>query len=245
MKPRFAVIVFLFFTISSVLSGMKSFNDTREMVDADLHQALVLTLAAQDHTIITPDTIRNYRASLAIGELRDTAYLAYTLQGEIQAKCSMAAVFWLSDQRLSGLFAFFAACWAIASLLWYRRKTLQSLSALPNAPSSLPYTPSSSPAAEPSLGGLRYDEATQHFYNPQGEPVHLTPMQHHLLTMFFLSPQHELSHSEIADALWPKKPDASETLYTLIRRLKVVLAQHSTLTVVVDRGRSYKLESQS
>jgi DNA-binding response OmpR family regulator len=91
---------------------------------------------------------------------------------------------------------------------------------------------------------LRYDEATQHFYNPQGEPVHLTPMQHHLLTMFFLSPQHELSHSEIADALWPKKPDASETLYTLIRRLKVVLAQHSTLTVVVDRGRSYKLESQ-
>ena len=56
MKPKFAVIVFLFFTISSVLSGMKSFNDTREMVDADLHQALVLTLAAQDHTIITPDT---------------------------------------------------------------------------------------------------------------------------------------------------------------------------------------------
>ena len=54
MKPRFAVIVFLFFTISSVLSGMKSFNDTREMVDADLHQALVLTLAAQDHTVHLP-----------------------------------------------------------------------------------------------------------------------------------------------------------------------------------------------
>ena len=238
MNPRFAVIVFLFFTISSVLSGMKSFNDTREMVNADLHQALVLTLAAQDHTVITPDTIRNYRASLAIGELRDTAYLAYTLQGEIQAKCSWAAVFWLSDQRLSGFIAFLAACWAIASLLWYRRKTLQSLS-------TLPYTPSAAPAADPSFGGLRFDEATQHFYNPQGEPVHLTPMQHHLLTMFFLSPQHELSHSEIADALWPKKPDASETLYTLIRRLKVVLAQHSSLTVVVDRGRSYKLESQS
>ena len=66
-------------------------------------------------------------------------------------------------------------------------------------------------------------------------------MQHHLLTMFFLSPSHELSHREIADALWPKKPDASETLYTLIRRLKVVLSQHSSLTIIVDRGRSYSL----
>ena len=105
MKPRYAVVVFLFFAISSALSGMKSYQDTRDVIDADLQQALLVTLAAQDHCVITPDTIRNYRASLSIGELRDTAYLAYTLQGEIQAKCSTAAVFRLSDQRLSAPFS--------------------------------------------------------------------------------------------------------------------------------------------
>ncbi|MBR5698486.1 MAG: helix-turn-helix domain-containing protein [Prevotella sp.] len=229
MKPRYAVVVFLFFAISSALTGMKSYQDTRDVVDADLQQALLVTLAAQDHCVITPDTIRNYRASLSIGELRDTAYLAYTLQGEIQAKCSTAAVFRLSDQRLSTLFAFLAACWAIASLWWYRRKTLASCSPLPVE------------GQDASFGGLRYDEDARHFYDQQNNLVHLTPMQHHLLTMFFLSPSHELSHREITEALWPKKPDASETLYTLIRRLKVVLAQHSSLTVTVDRGRSYSL----
>ena len=229
MKPRYAVIVFLIFAISSALSGMKSYQDTRAVVDADLQQALFVTLSAQDHCVITPDTIRNYRASLSIGELRDTAYLAYTLQGEIQAKCSTAAVLRLSDQRLSALFAFLAACWALLSLWWYRRKTLATCS------------PLLLEAQDGSFGGLRYEETTQHFYDQQNNLVHLTPMQHHLLTMFFLSPSHELSHREITDALWPKKPDASETLYTLIRRLKVVLAQHSSLTIIVDRGRSYSL----
>ena len=90
-------------------------------------------------------------------------------------------------------------------------------------------------------GGLSYAEADGAFYDAQGQRVKLTPMQQQLLEMFFRSEAHLLSKTEICDALWPKKPDASETLYTLIRRLKPVIEQHSDLKIESDRGRAYEL----
>ena len=63
-----------------------------------------------------------------------------------------------------------------------------------------------------------------------------------LMEMFFLSPTHSLTKSEICAALWPKKPDASETLYTLIKRLKPVIEQHSDLKIESDRGKAYELK---
>ena len=62
------------------------------------------------------------------------------------------------------------------------------------------------------------------------------------MQMFFQSPRHTLAKAEICEALWPKKPDASETLYTLIRRLKPVIEQHSHLKIESDRSKSYRLE---
>ena len=70
----------------------------------------------------------------------------------------------------------------------------------------------------------------------------LTPMQQQLMEMFFRSPSHLLTKAEICEALWPKKDDASETLYTLIRRLKPVIEQHSKLKIEADRGRAYELK---
>lgn len=61
------------------------------------------------------------------------------------------------------------------------------------------------------------------------------------MEMLWLSPSHQLSKAEICDALWPKKPDASETLYTLIRRLKPIIEEHSDLKIESDRGKSYGL----
>lgn len=60
--------------------------------------------------------------------------------------------------------------------------------------------------------------------------------------MFFQSPSHSLTKTEICNALWPKKPDASETLYTLIRRLKPVIEQHSDLKIESGRSKAYRLE---
>lgn len=75
-----------------------------------------------------------------------------------------------------------------------------------------------------------------------GQHVKLTPMQQQLMEMFFRSESHLLTKTEICDALWPKKEDANETLYTLIRRLKPIIEQHSDLKIEADRGKAYELK---
>jgi DNA-binding response OmpR family regulator len=62
------------------------------------------------------------------------------------------------------------------------------------------------------------------------------------MEMFFRSSTHSLTKTEICNALWPKKPDASETLYTLIRRIKPVIEEHSNLKIESDRGKAYELK---
>ena len=91
-------------------------------------------------------------------------------------------------------------------------------------------------------GGLQFSESENLFYAKDGHLVQLTPMQHQLMEMFFQSPSHSLTKREICNALWPKKPDASETLYTLIRRLKPVIEQHSDLKIESDRSKAYQLK---
>ena len=76
----------------------------------------------------------------------------------------------------------------------------------------------------------------------KGSVVKLTPMQLQLMEMFFRSPNHSLTKTEICDTLWPKKDDASETLYTLIRRLKPIIEAHSDLKIEADRGKAYELK---
>ena len=93
-----------------------------------------------------------------------------------------------------------------------------------------------------NYGGLTYSEDEGRFYTADGTQIRLTPMQHQLMEMFFHSPSHSLSKTEICETLWPKKPDASDTLYTLIRRMKPVIEQHSDLKIEADRGRAYELK---
>ena len=74
--------------------------------------------------------------------------------------------------------------------------------------------------------------------------THLTPMQRQLMEMFVASGSHRLSKHEICDALWPKKDDASETLYALISRLKRELDKTSNYDIISDRGRAYILKQR-
>ena len=55
------------------------------------------------------------------------------------------------------------------------------------------------------FGGLAYSEHDGRFYNTMGKQVRLTPMQLQLMEMFFRSESHQLTKTEICDALWPKK----------------------------------------
>jgi DNA-binding response OmpR family regulator len=91
-------------------------------------------------------------------------------------------------------------------------------------------------------GGLNYSAREGRFFDAQGEYVRLTPMQQQLMEMFFRSDTHLLTKTEICSTLWPKKEDACETLYTLIRRLKPIIEQHSDLKIESDRGRAYELK---
>jgi DNA-binding response OmpR family regulator len=74
--------------------------------------------------------------------------------------------------------------------------------------------------------------------------IHLTPMQKQLMDLFAAAPNHTLSKEEICAALWPKKDDPDDTLYTFISRLKSSLKRQSTCRIINERGEAYTLVSQ-
>ena len=140
-------------------------------------------------------------------------------------RCSAASVFGMSDQRLPGALAAVAVLWAVCSMIYLRRTARRTADAV-------------------CYGGLCFLASEDVFRNASGERVHLTPMQHRLMRMFFVSASHRLTKDEICDALWPRKEDASDTLYTLVKRLKPVIEANSSLRIESDRGRAYALEDR-
>ena len=228
-QQRFANIVLLALIIVSSLTCFGSYKLTSQMVSEDMDRALALTLKQQHSNVISQDTIRTFNSHLQIVELRGKATLAVDTRGQkfkAYAHCSEATIFSLSDQRPATILCVLTGLWAI--LIWYRRH--QTISSTPIVSSQIS-----------SFGGLTYSEDDGHFFAADGKQVKLTPMQHHLMEMFFHTPPHSLTKTEIYDALWPKKPDASETLYTLIKRLKPVIEQHSDLKIESDRSKAYQL----
>ena len=230
-QQRYAVIVLFALIIASSFTSLDSYRSTSRMVNEDMDRALALALEEQQSDVISQDTIRTFNSHLQIAELRGKATLAVDTRGQkfkAYAHCSEATIFSLSDQRPATVLWALTGLWAM--LMLYRRR--QSLVGEPLAVSITNGN---------AFGGLTYSEEDGRFYAADGCQVQLTPMQHQLMEMFFLSPSHSLTKTEICDALWPKKPDASETLYTLIRRLKPVVEQHSDLKIESDRSKAYRL----
>ena len=210
---------------------MCSYQSAERRIDEDVNKALELTLAKMPCDVVSADTIRCYRNYLTIAELKDTACLAMRVvrRGEEQetemvaeANCDFMTVFMLSDQRASGALLFVGILWMMGSV-WYMRRFKPEIL-----------------VQGISYGGITY--ANEKFLTAKGEKIHLTPMQHTLLEMFMCSETHSLSKQEICDRLWPKKPDASDTLYTLIKRVKPIIEANSNLKIESDRGKSYSLE---
>ena len=231
MEQRYAVIVLFALIIASSLTSIGSYRSTSRLVNEDMDRALALALEEQQSDVISQDTIRTFNSYLQIAELRGKATLAVDTRGQqfkAYAHCSEATIFSLSDQRPATVLWVLTGFWAM--LMWYRHR--QSVVGKPFAVAI---------ANRNAFGGLTYSEEDGRFYAADGSQVQLTPMQHQLMEMFFQSPSHSLTKTEICNALWPKKPDASETLYTLIRRLKPVVEQHSDLKIESDRRKAYRL----
>ena len=227
---KLPILIFLFIMASASCSSICSYRSASDRIETDINNALELTLAEMRCDVVSADTIRCYRNYLTIAELKDTACIAMRTvrRGEIQetelvaeANCDFMTVFMLSDQRASSLLSFAGILWMMGSL-WYMRKFKPELIV-----EGLNY------------GGLIY--TNEKFMTSDGRQIRLTPMQYTLLEMFMKSEDHCLSKQEICDHLWPKKPDASDTLYTLIKRIKPIIEEHSNLKIESDRGKSYTL----
>lgn len=223
-------IVFSFLMLCALCTSISSYRRTKYIIAQDVNQALKQVLAKMPDNAVTTDTIRCYRSCLTIAELKDTAGIAMRTvrrDGRLETKlvaeanCDFATTFMMSDQKASGSLFMFGALWLLGSLWYVRRKKPELIT------QGLAY------------GGIVYNN--DKFMTLSGEEIRLTPMQHSLLKMFITTDTHTLSKQEICDRLWPKKPDASDTLYTLIRRIKPIIETHSTLKIESDRGKSYSL----
>ena len=222
MKQKYAVIILFALISVSGITSFSSYQATERMITEDMNSALTKTLAEQKSDVISTDTIRVFNSFLSIEQLRGNAVLAVTTRQDglrCEAKCSAATIFSVSDQRPASVLWTIALLWGLYCFWRYRKN-------------------------EPliAFGGLAYSEVDRCFYNAKRNKVRLTPMQQQLMEMFFRSESHLLTKTEICDTLWPKKDDANDTLYTLIRRLKPIIEEHSDLKIESDRGRSYELK---
>ena len=233
MKQKYAVVILFGLICASGLTSLKSYQATERVVTEDMACALTKALAEQQSDVISSDTIRVFNSYLKMDELRGNAILAVTTRQKgygsatigrecglrCEPKCSVATIFAMSDQRPASILWTMALLWGLYCF-WHYRKQVTLV----------------------AFGGLAYSEAEGRFYDAMGKQVRLTPMQQQLMEMFFRSESHQLSKTEICEALWPKKDDANDTLYTLIRRLKPIIEEHSELKIESDRGRAYELK---
>ena len=219
MKQRYAVVVLFALIIASSMVSLSSYKATEELVTEDMNQALAKTLDEQQSDVISADTIQVFNSHLRMEALRGRAVLAVdTKRGFcLRPQVSTATILSLSDQRPAMVLWSMALLWGLFCMYRYQRSMTMGL-----------------------YGGLALQDGL--FINAKGCEVKLTPMQQQLMEMLWQSPTHQLSKAEICDALWPKKEDASETLYTLIRRLKPIIEEYSDLKIKSDRGKSYGLK---
>ena len=219
MKQRYTVVVLFALIIASSMVSLTSYKATEKLVTEDVNQALAKALNEQQSDVISADTIQVFNSHLQIEGLRGNAVLAVDTKKGFRPRpqVSTATIFSLSDQRPSMILWSMVLLWSLFCLYQHRRLSALGL-----------------------YGGLALQDGR--FINAKGSEVKLTPMQQQLMEMLWQSPSHQLSKAEICDALWPKKPDASETLYTLIRRLKPIIEEHSDLKIESDRGKSYGLK---
>ena len=216
MKQRYAVVVLFALIIASSMVSLTSYKATEELVTEDMNQALAKALDEQQSDVISADTIQVFNKHLQMEALRGRAVLAVDTRREFRPRpqVSTATILSLSDQRPAIVLWSMALLWGLFCI--YRRGMTLGL-----------------------YGGLALQEGN--FVDAKGCIIKLTPMQQQLMEMLWKSPSHKLSKAEICDALWPKKEDASETLYTLIRRLKPIIEEYSDLKIESDRGKSYGL----
>lgn len=135
--------------------------------------------------------------------------LAIQVQGF--ADCSMASIFYASDQTLPGILFSLSILSMASMLIWKRKET------------GISETELIAISTSPSLDGIK-----------------LTPMQRQLTRMLLEAPGMKVDKRSLCESLWGNKSNAEESLYTLVKRTKDALAE-ANMEIVCNRGDSYEL----
>lgn len=152
-------------------------------------------MIASDSIILTPE--------------RAAEGLAIQVQGF--ADCSMASIFYASEQTLPGILFSLSILSMVIMLIWKRKGT--------ETPEAEFIAISTSPALN---------------------DIKLTPMQRQLTQMLLEAPGMKVDKRSLCKSLWGDKSNAEESLYTLVKRTKNALAD-AKMEIVCNRGDSYEL----
>ena len=230
---KLPILIFLLLCLSAMATSCGNYRKAERNIENDLKQALAKTINEKGMETMRQDSIRAYRSiartegemmTIAVGDetlrrhlrnpqLGEMAFITYTV------RCERGGwkVTFDTEAKCSEVM--------IWSLSDQRLSAWLSVMALLSLALSFRGRRQSQPITMDSFSA-----------------THLTPMQRQLMEMFVASGSHRLSKHEICDALWPKKDDASETLYALISRLKRELDKTSSFDIISDRGRAYILK---
>ena len=230
---KLPILIFLLLCLTAMATSCGSYRKAERNIENDLKQALAKTINEKGMETMRQDSIRAYRSiartegemmTIAVGDetlrrhlrnpqLGEMAFITYTV------RCERGGwkVTFDTEAKCSAVMIWSLSDQRLSA--WLAVMALLSLAL--------------------SFRGRRQSQpiTMDSFSAP-----HLTPMQRQLMEMFVASGSHRLSKHEICDALWPKKDDASETLYALISRLKRELDKTSSFDIISDRGRAYILK---
>ena len=230
---KLPILIFIVLCLTAVATSYGSYRKAQRNIESDLQQALAKTINEKGVETMRQDSIRACRSiARREGEMMTIAVGDETLRRHLrnQQLGEMAFItYTVGRERGRWKVTFNTEAKCSAAMIWslsdQRLSAWLTVMALLSLALSFRGRRQSPPITMDSLSA-----------------THLTPMQRQLMEMFVASDSHSLSKHEICNALWPKKDDASETLYALISRLKRELDKTSNYDIISDRGRAYILK---
>ena len=250
---RLMAVVPLLMILASVWMGSYRYWQTKNQMKQDLNQALQQMVlqepeqqwlidslsALPPEGILTPSgRINFFHQHLSMMPLRDTAHFSVCLAGNEQSFAEQAKVcsdtlMWSVDRNGVGSTTLVLKAFAnpsFASIFSHSRPAMP-LATFFSGLCMLALI----------IFSCRTVPVRQKPVAVSSAPLSLTPMQERLMDMFRSAPGQTLTKDEICAALWPKKDNPEDTLYTFISRMKSSLKNQSTLQIVNHRGREYVL----
>lgn len=180
-----------------------------------LKEEAYFTLALVDNRKVLPESHNHKIASDSIILVPQQYADGMAIRVQGFANCSFAFILGVSDKTFPGLLCGLAVLSFVGMLFWRKDETEFATQAI-----------SQDDALTPAPSML--------------EGIKLTPMQRRLTQMLLDAPDNKVDKATLCMVLWDNKSNAEESLYTLVRRTKIALA-NANMEIISNRGESYQL----